>query len=176
MKNIVSILALALLMISCGSSGEEGCTDSRAENYNPDATTDNGNCVFPNQKFLGNYSGAFVCGGALSVINTDNADFEITESSNPNEKLKVTITVNITGAGIFPFEATVSGNKLTFSELKLNNYTLTLPVVGAVTANLTFSGSAELLNDNINATIDILADAGAIKLTDKCSLIGKKKS
>lgn len=176
MKKILAFAVLALLLVSCGSSEEEGCTDSRAENYNPKATKNDGTCIFPNAKFIGTYSGSFVCGGALSVINTDDADFEISESSDPNEKLKVTVTVNIANAGIFPFEATVQGNKLIFSELKLNNYTLVLPVVGPVTANLSFSGNAELQGENINATIDIVADAGAIKVTDKCTLTGKKTS
>jgi hypothetical protein len=129
----------------------------------------------PFEKFIGQYSGTFTCGGALSVINTDNADFEISPPSDPNVENMVTVTVNIVGAGVFPFEATVNGDNLTFSELKLNGYTIDLPVVGSISADLTITGSASLVGTNINGTLNMAVDAGVAQLTDRCAIVGTPK-
>ena len=86
-------LAFVFFLTSCGDDNPEdvsGCTDARAENYNANATTDNGSCVFPNEKFLGNYMGSFSCAGLFSVIDQDTVEFEITEAVNTEEKSKVT--------------------------------------------------------------------------------------
>ncbi len=128
----------------------------------------------PFEKFIGSYTGNFSCPGALSLINTDMAAFEITPPSDPNEENKVTVTVNIVGAGVFPFEATVNGNNLTFAELKLNGYMIMLPVVGNVSANLTITGSASLNGNSLNGLLNMNVDAGIATITDACQIIGTK--
>lgn len=49
-------LACTLIFLSCK---KEGCTDSQATNYDPDAKDDNGSCVYPEpdprEPYLGNY-------------------------------------------------------------------------------------------------------------------------
>ena len=59
MDNRILSLLLSMLMVSMAAAGclggddddttltDEGCTDSTAMNYNPDATVDDGTCTFP---------------------------------------------------------------------------------------------------------------------------------
>ena len=53
-KFLFGILVLSLLVISCK---KEGCMDSSATNYDPDAKKDDGSCVFPDPRdpYLGSY-------------------------------------------------------------------------------------------------------------------------
>lgn len=44
-----------------GCSEEVGCTDRRADNYNPDATRDDGTCINARDKFLGVYRIINIC-------------------------------------------------------------------------------------------------------------------
>lgn len=58
-----SFLALAVCFICGFSSCEEevGCTDRRADNYNPDAVRDDGTCINARDKFLGVYNVLQIC-------------------------------------------------------------------------------------------------------------------
>lgn len=50
----LSFVAISVALITaCG--GKEGCTDFGAENYDPDASVNDGSCVQVYDKFLGNY-------------------------------------------------------------------------------------------------------------------------
>ena len=47
------ILLQLIVLVSCG--GKEGCTDFGAENYDPDATVNDGSCVKVSDKFVGSF-------------------------------------------------------------------------------------------------------------------------
>jgi hypothetical protein len=58
-----SFLALVVCLVFGLSSCEEevGCTDRRADNYNPDAVRDDGACINARDKFLGVYNVLQIC-------------------------------------------------------------------------------------------------------------------
>lgn len=58
------VLMALVISTTFGLSGceeEVGCTNRRADNYNPDAVTDDGTCINARDKFLGIYSVLQIC-------------------------------------------------------------------------------------------------------------------
>ena len=54
--NLALILSLFLFSLSFGfSSCKTGCTNPKSDNYNPDATKDDGTCVAWRDKFIASY-------------------------------------------------------------------------------------------------------------------------
>ena len=58
---LVLITGLALSTVISGCNEEVGCTNRRADNYNPDAVRDDGTCVNARDKFLGVYEALHIC-------------------------------------------------------------------------------------------------------------------
>lgn len=54
-------LFLAGTIVLTGCDEEVGCTNRRADNYNPDAVRDDGTCINARDKFLGIYSTLHIC-------------------------------------------------------------------------------------------------------------------
>ncbi len=53
---LIGILSI-LFITSCNTSdGHSGCQDPESENYDASATSDNGNCEYPYEKFEGTYT------------------------------------------------------------------------------------------------------------------------
>lgn len=50
--SMLAIMALSVAMILSGCKKEEGCTDSAALNYNPEAKKDDGSCVFSTENVI----------------------------------------------------------------------------------------------------------------------------
>lgn len=87
--NYLLLLAFAIVGLtftSCGDDPVKGCTDSDADNYNADATEDNGTCSFAGL-FEGDYDVVFDCnvlpfsGGDLEVEKTGDASLLMTIDS-----------------------------------------------------------------------------------------------
>jgi hypothetical protein len=59
----VTVLFLSLITFSGIGFGckPEGCTEPNSDNYDPEAETDNGECIPSRDKFMGNYNAAEVC-------------------------------------------------------------------------------------------------------------------
>jgi len=47
MRNLVAIAAIAMLAFGATSCKKKGCTDPNSDNYNSEATKDDGTCVYP---------------------------------------------------------------------------------------------------------------------------------
>lgn len=178
MKLSMLLLVMLAMIWACGGDDEpdeiRGCTDPIADNYNPSATADDGSCIAPNVKFIGNYTGSFACTAPFDVINEDVVEFEISGPVDANEKTKVTISFVVTGLPI-SLEADVDGNDLVFSDITLENIPFDVPGVGEVSATLTFSGGASLSGNMITADLDVTAQLpGLPSLSSSCTLTGTK--
>jgi len=97
---------------------QKGCTDDTADNYDADATEDDGTCIPARDKFIGSYSVQEAC-------NSGNYTYNMTIVTSSAGDLKVIInnlgdfntTINAT--------ATVNGTNITLDNATYNNATLT---------------------------------------------------
>ena len=49
------LLMLLIILSSCGANDKVGCMDPLAKNYDPDATINGNNCIYPADEFLGQW-------------------------------------------------------------------------------------------------------------------------
>ena len=77
--NLALILSLFLFSLSFGfsSCAKTGCTNPKSDNYNPDATKDDGTCVAWRDKFIASY-----------LINSDNC------STSPGSTYTLSLTAS----------------------------------------------------------------------------------
>lgn len=171
------VFSLSFTFNSCSKS--KGCTDPLAETYDPNAEESDPNaCVYPREKFIGNYSGSLICPGALNgIINSPVYDFSISEKAGGTVE-EVSVDVSIIGA---PFKLAGKIDKSTLTiDQTISNLPFTVPPIGATMVNLIAKGTATLANDNktLDGTIDItivLSANNAPVATDKCPIKGIKK-
>jgi len=203
MKNFKVLMAFgALLMLSlaflpgCGEDEDgtgggtttvAGCTDSEANNYDAAANSDDGSCSYDRDPFLGEYLGAFTCDDPIlaPTLNSDSLNFEVKVPVDDQDKSKVFFTLFIDG---FPvdLESTVMGNILTMSDT-VRDFVIPdvdLPVLGptTVTADVIGNGSAMVVGDEVNGSIDLemnISDPSfpgvPLDFADNCILFGKRK-
>jgi len=78
---------LALFFVACEIDNSTGCTDSEAENYDIDAITDSGNCIYASDDLIGSYAGSSECSGTLTNpgFNTSSLTFSIAKSATLGE-------------------------------------------------------------------------------------------
>ncbi len=119
------------LFVSCEK--KPGCTDSRAENYDPDARKEDESCIMPREKFLGNYVATSICSS------TPTLQYE-TEVIAANDNLTDIFIKNLGGIINAPVRGIVSGN------------TITIPEQNAEAIGRYVSGSGLILGNIINIT------------------------
>jgi len=200
MKNIKFLLAFSSLLIlslvllpGCkddepgtggGSSTTSGCTDASADNYNANATEDDGSCIFSGctdpeannydagannddgscsydrDAFLGEYLGEFTCDDPVlaPILNSDSLNFEVKVPVDDQDKSQVFFSLLIGG---FPvdLESTVMGETLTMSDT-IRDFVIPdvdLPVLGSttITADVIGNGSATVSGDDVDGSIDL---------------------
>ncbi len=129
----------------------KGCTDETADNYDADATEDDGTCVPARDKFLGSYSCQEVCG-------TSDYTYTMTIATSSTGDLKVIIN----NFGDFTPEvnavATISGDNIT--------------VDNAVYSNNTFSGAGTLSGNVLTITYTYVDNATGASTT--CTITATK--
>jgi hypothetical protein len=54
-RPFLSLIAVVLLLASCGDRDQPGCTDPMALNHDPDATIDDGSCNYLSDLYAGNW-------------------------------------------------------------------------------------------------------------------------
>ena len=99
----IAICGFVLLHVSC--TRKEGCTDFRAENYDPSAEKDNGECFLARDKFIGLYIGNASCSQTIG------GQFECT-IREANDNLYDVIIENLGGFVQKDIRATISGNNI----------------------------------------------------------------
>lgn len=170
-----SLFALLFIFTSCGDDLIKGCTDSVAENYNPDAEESDGDCIYARTKFVGDYKGTIVCPGELSdSFNPDSTySFKILENfddgAGPND-LKITLPISAEVNGFMintqiTFGGTANGNKLIVENDVIMISTLSV----IVSADITMEAD----NKTINGPLNI--DASTFLGADMCTLSGIKE-
>lgn len=169
----------ALMLVSFNSCSDpvKGCTDPDAESYNPDAEeSDDTQCVYARDKFIGNYSGSLVCPGTLNAfINNAVYDFTINETAGGGVS-DVTVGVTVFGAPV-NLAATVNGSALTINQTIPN---VSLPYNGTtIPATIAATGSATLGTDQKTLTgainVSISSAVLPIVLSDSCPISGTKQ-
>jgi hypothetical protein len=110
-RNILSAATVASMLFlgaaTFTSCGKEGCTDAEANNYDVDATDDDGSCTFDRTKFVGTYTVNESCSSG-----NYNYSMTIAEASSNQ------VTVTLTNLGNFQntvLSGTVSGDALTIA-------------------------------------------------------------
>jgi hypothetical protein len=105
--SVVLIASAFLLFSSC--SRKEGCTDLRAENYDPSAEKDNGECILPREKFIGFYTGLSLCSDPIG------GQFDCTIRP-ANDNLYDVIIENLGGFVQKDIRATIVNNNIVIDE------------------------------------------------------------
>lgn len=108
LRTFISALAVTgmLVLSSCDKKG--GCTDVRAENFDPTAEVEDGSCVAQREKFLGIYQGNVLC------IQPPNGSFQ-SEVRPANDNLSDVLIDNLGGRFENPTRATVDRNTITIA-------------------------------------------------------------
>ena len=170
----IPILALSLVFtVGCGDDEVDGCTDSQATNYNPDATNNTG-CVYARDKFIGNYVGSNICAN-LTVFSSADLTFDIAAVDLENVE-NVVITLNLA----FPISlgGAVNGNSLTINADNLGPFPIPefggLPLFICAEGTATFNESTQTLSGPFTVTGKD-PTTGAIAATDGCTITGVKQ-
>lgn len=110
-RNILNAATVASMLFlgaaTFTSCGKEGCTDAEANNYDVDATDDDGSCIFDHTKFVGTYTVNESCSSG-----NYNYSMTIAEASSNQ------VTITLTNLGNFQntvLSGTVSGDALTIA-------------------------------------------------------------
>lgn len=177
LKTLLPVFAIflfvAVFISSCGDDEVTGCTDSDAENYDPEATASSGDCTYARDKFLGDYLGTFECPGLLALINSDSLEFSIQEGLNSDNKNEVIVSLkNIAGGLTFDLEATADGDVLNIEAELLGVPIMGIPgdVQGTGTAMLDATGNVITANLTLTVSVALLG----INDTQTCVLVGDR--
>lgn len=149
----VLIFACAILTMGTFSSCQKGgCTDPMSDNYDAEATKDDGSCVPWRDKFLGSFQVDQTCTGDSDK----NGTLTATESSTGDNKV------------LFSFDGlNIAGTVATSTSIIIENQTVTYQG-----QSVEVSGSGSLTEGNTSLTLDFNLKSGAI--TSVCGISGTK--
>ena len=189
-KSFLLLMMLVVFISSCKKDPETitGCTDPLGDTFNAQATVDNGSCTFQ-KRFLGNYTGEFVCKGLFAAV-FNMADVSITELIKKDE-VNIIITTTI---GPLPVLGKLTKNEINVDAV-LPNLTIkakdvfptagdeTILVDGKILTVLTISADNKKLTGDLKLTL-ILKETTLISgipfpagtsLSDECAFVGTRK-
>lgn len=178
-------LAFAAVMtfgfVSCGDDEPEevmGCTNPNSDQYNENATVDDGSCSTYFDRFLGTWEGTFNCPGALADLFVS-ADLAVSSTSGTDMVSAFVISSRLPDP--VPVNGTITENTLTITQA-LSDVPLDLlpdPIVGE-TFDINVDGVLTLNDDGseMTGTITISLEEktfGAGTLADVCTYTATKQ-
>jgi hypothetical protein len=144
---LLAIALLALLALTSGCA-VEGCTNPFSDNYNPEATEDDGSCVLAREKFLAQYSVTEACPSGNYSFNMN-----IAASTTADDA----VILNNLGDFGQAVNGTVSGTSITIPNQNISDqgFTISINGSGSINGNLLiinysydFSGTGETCSMN----------------------------
>ena len=138
---------LTLLILSSGCA-EEGCTNPNSDNYNAEATKDDGSCILSREKFIAQYTVTESCPSG-------NFSFEINIVAGSSDE--TAIIINNLGDFGAAVNATVNGSSVTIPNQNITSQGIAVSIngSGSINGNLliinysyNFSGGGETCSMN----------------------------
>ncbi len=202
MKNVKLILAFCsvLFLLSCGDDEPEvisgctnanadnynpnansddgsciisGCTDPMADNYNPEANNDDGSCVYPRDKWLGIWDIELDCNNQLIQTALAGQEFqvEIVPSESDVNFVQIKLVNSILQGE--PEDIEINGNVIEYNPPKLS-----IPFNGdefetEVGITLILQSDEVTMGGSMDITIFDVPFVGTI--TDVCDISGTKQ-
>lgn len=179
-------------MLGCQKDPEtvSGCTDTLADNYNAQATEDNGTCTYIN-RFTGSYNGNFECEGLFAFLFSMQ---DVLITSIPGEGSKVNVDV-VTPVQTISVTATITDSQTlsvdqTIRDILVNPADIVSGAEGApvktdlkIVTTMTISPDNKVLTGNIEGTLTTREPVvvggfpfpAGFALNDVCSFTGTKK-
>jgi len=134
-------LGLTVVLSSSCNNDVEGCTNANSDNFNAEATVDDGSCVLAREKFLGSYNVNETC-----TSGTFTYSITVTESTTAEDA----IVINNFGSYNLNVRATVSGENINYNDTQ---------------NGITFSGRGSISGN----TLTIIYTASQGGQTDNCT-------
>ncbi len=178
---IISILAVTLIMQSCGDEddGIRGCTDPESTNFDALAEVDDESCMYNSDRFFGIYLGALDCEeNALIELSNDSTTLEITQGVYSTRD---SVTLTISAGPNFP-PLSVAGS-ITDNTLRVDDTIsgIPFPVLGEIVfldvstdATVQLTENNQLLSGPLTLNA-ILSESGADFITSDCNYSGVKQ-
>jgi len=141
---LLGMVTLAVATLSLASCAKKGCTDERADNFNTEATEDDGSCNAT--ETVAKYKGTFVVNEACPA--TDTYTIEIKESQTVEYRFLIE---NFYGTFSDPVFANVSKNTFIIPEQTINIFTIT--------------GSGSISGDTLTFSFSITSSSGDVTCT-----------
>lgn len=184
--NLKYLLALAVVMTiftSCsddedggGTTVVMGCTDSEAENYNPDATESDNNCVYSRDKFIGNYEGSMIFENLGGLLNQDTLAFTITPGIASDNEVLVGVTIQ--SIPVFLNGQAVGDSILVDDVYNLPDGGAINPLLTGMPVDVFFAGGVGTLNEgqSVSGNLDIIFKTENLDdIADVATLEGEKQ-
>ena len=152
----------AIGFTSCGDDEPEvinGCTDELGDNYNADATTDDGSCTYFD-RFVGTWTGTFDCDGSLALLFTS-ADIVVAKGVGANE-VSVTVMSSRLPAPV-PLTGTITRDQLTVTTFLPTVPLDIIPTIDGEAFSIAVDGTLTLNADGTEVSGDL--DFELVELT-----------
>ena len=147
----------------------EGCMDSEAANFNPDANVESGVCEFPRDKFLGTFVGDLTCQAPLP----NSEGFEITISEGLSNNSEVEISFENTDTPIPVLIGTVNGNNINIPDTEAS--VAINPDFPEIKSTIIFSGEAQIDETGVNLSGFITAFVAILGGSATCDITAVKQ-
>lgn len=191
-------LILSIAISSCGEDDVPGCTNSAANNFNSLATIDDGTCViigctnelaenfnpaanssdlsacvFPRDKFLGEYVGSLNC---LLIDQFNSMTTNILLEAVADDLTKISITLTSEDFTL-PLDATVEGNEITMTATDFPQvvqiFGVDTEVLIDIEGTATLNESGDELSGALTANV-VVAETDQELINDNCTLMATR--